>query len=168
MKLRCTLCRGSFTWVVKDGYPDFCPLCGERIGIEDRGDNGVVMPFIRSAKMTANDKVYRDIEKGSEARVGYAAEVAGATREDMAALKITDMRDNMRAGDIAAKEADGAMERLQKMTPMQVGFQANGQGYSDGIAQGAVALPNGQVITGIEPNAGARAARRVARKMQGW
>lgn len=167
MKLRCPFCRGAFPWEAALPFPKVCPLCAEEIGIPDRGDNGVVMPFIRSAKMKATDKTYRDIEAGSEVRVARAAELTGSTKEDMASLKITDMADNMRAGDIAAKEADAAMKRLQSSSPMQIGFQNNGAEFSNGIAQGAVAL-NGKVTTGIEPNAGARAAMRVQRKMQGF
>jgi len=67
----------------------------------------------------------------------------------MASLRITDMNDNMRAGDIAAKEADAAMARLKSTTPAPIGFQPNGAEFSAGIAQGAVAL-NGRVTTGIE------------------
>jgi hypothetical protein len=169
VKLRCPYCRVAFPWDPKLPFPDKCPLpdCGEVIGIPDRGDNGVVMPFIRSAKMKANDKVYRDIEQGSEVRAGIAAEMTGASKEDMAALKISDMADNMRAGDMAAKEADAALQRLQSSSPMQIGFQTNGAEFSSGISTGAVAV-NGKITTGIEPNAGARAAQRVQRKMQGW
>jgi hypothetical protein len=125
------------------------------------------MPALRSAKTKAVDKTYRDIEAGSEVRVERAAELTGGTKEDMAALKITNMADNMRAGDIAAKEADAAMRRLQSSTPMEIGFQANGAEFSSGISQGAVAV-NGKITTGIEPNAGARAAQRVQRRMQNW
>jgi hypothetical protein len=170
MKLRCPYCRKAFPWDAALPFPNSCPLpdCGEEIGIPDRGDNGVVMPFIRSAKMAATDNVYRGIEAGSEVRVDRAAELTGATKEEMSGLKITNMNDSMRAGDIAAKEsADAAMARLQASTKTPVGFIGNGSEYSSGISQGAVNV-NGKITTGIEPNAGARAASRVQRKMQGW
>jgi hypothetical protein len=170
MKLRCTFCRGAFPWDASLAWPKACPLCGEDIGIPDRGDGGVVMPFIRSARMTATDKTYRDIESGSEERVARAAELTGSTKEDMASLKITNIHDNMKHGDIASMEtsqADAALARLQASSPTPIGFQPNGAEFSQGIAQGAVAV-NGKITTGIEPNAGARAAQRVARKIQGW
>lgn len=166
MKLRCTHCRGAFPWDASLAWPKACPLCAEDISVVDRGDNGVVMPFIRGPRMAAIDKTYRDIEAGSEQRVERAAELTGATKEEMSSLKITNLNDNQRAGDIAAIEAKQAMDRLQKMSPTPIGFQTNGAEFSAGIAQGAVAV-NGRVTTGIEPNAGARAAARVARKMQG-
>ena len=170
MKLRCTYCRGAFPWDSALPWPKACPLCAEDISIPDRGDGGVVMPFIRSAKMAATDKTYRDMEAGSETRVERAAEVTGSTKEDMASLRITNMHDNMRQGDIASMEvsqADAALARLQAASPMKIGFQENGAEYSSGISTGAVAV-NGNITTGIEPNAGARAAMRVQRKMQGY
>lgn len=172
MKLRCPYCRVAFSWDSALPWPKMCPVkdCGEEIGIPDRGDNGVVMPFIRSARMAATDKTYRDIEAGSEVRVDKAAELTGSTKEEMSALKITNINDNMKHGDIASmemKQADAAMERLKASSPMQIGFQPNGAEYGVGISQGAVAV-NGKITTGIEPNAGARAAARVARKMQGY
>lgn len=166
MKLRCPFCRQAFPWEAALPFPRVCPLCVEEIGIPDRGEV-IQMPSLRSAKTKAVDKTYRDIEAGSEVRVERAAEVTGTAKEDMAALRITDMADNMRAGDIAAKEADAAMKRLQSSTPMNIGFQANGAEFSNGISTGAVAL-NGKITTGIEPNAGARAAQRVQRRMQQW
>ncbi|MFZ3214915.1 MAG: hypothetical protein WA192_02540 [Candidatus Acidiferrales bacterium] len=166
MKLRCPFCRQAFPWEAALPFPRVCPLCTEEIGIPDRGEV-IQMPSLRSAKTKAVDKTYRDIEAGSEVRVERAAEVTGTAKEDMAALRITDMADNMRAGDIAAKEADAAMKRLQSSTPMNIGFQANGAEFSNGISTGAVAL-NGKITTGIEPNAGARAAQRVQRRMQQW
>ena len=169
MKLRCPYCRTAFPWDAKLPWPDRCPLpdCKEDISIPDRGDNGVVMPFIRSPKMKANDDVYRGIEAGSEQRVERAAELTGATKDEMSSLKITNMNDNMRAGDIAAQDASEAMKRLQASSPTPIGFQPNGAEFSAGISQGAVNV-NGRVSTGIEPNAGARAAARVARRMQGF
>jgi hypothetical protein len=170
MKLRCTHCRGAFPWEASLAWPKACPLCAEDIGIPDRGDNGVVMPFIRSARMAATDKTFRDIEAGAETRVERAAELTGATKDEMSSLKITNIHDNMKQGDIASMEvaqADAALQRLQASSPMKIGFQPNGAEFSAGIAQGAVAV-NGQITTGIEPNAGARAAQRVARKMHGY
>jgi hypothetical protein len=170
MKLRCTYCRGAFPWEAALPWPQVCPLCKEDISMPDRGDDGVVMPFIRSAKMAATDKTYRDIEAGSEIRVEKAAELTGASKEDMAGLKITNIHDNMKHGDIASMEtsqADAALARLQASTKTPVGFQPNGAEFSSGISTGAVAV-NGKIVTGIEPNAGARAAQRVARKMQNW
>lgn len=170
MKLRCPFCRDAFPWESDLPWPKACPLCAEAIGIPDRGDNGVVMPFIRSPRMKQTDKIYRDMEVGSEVRAEKAAELTGSSVADMSALKITNMNDGMRAGDVASMEAraaDEAMKRLQAASPAPVGFTPNGSGYSDGVSSGAINV-NGRITTGIEPNAGARAAMRVAKKMQGF
>lgn len=168
MKLRCPYCRRAFQWDAALPWPDNCPFreCDAEIGIPDRGEV-IQMPSLRSARMAANDKVYRDIEKGSETRAQIAAETVGMPVADMAALKITDLKDNQRAGDVAAVESEAAMNRLKAMSPnTPVGFAANGAELGAGIAQGAINV-NGQVITGIEPNAGARTIQRMQKKMAG-
>jgi len=159
--LKCRLCDGKFGWEPQSGFPRFCPLCGQSMG-EER-DGGIGVPAILSAKTRATDKVYRDIERGSEKRVELAAQTVGAEASDMAALKITDLRDNMREGDIAANEAEKAEARLRASTRAPLGY-TDGAGYSDGIASGAVSI-NGRVVTGIEPHAGARAVQTVQRMM---
>lgn len=163
--LRCPHCRGKFPWNPLKGMPDKCELCGERVGHDPDADD-VVMPFIRTAKTSRTDQLYRDMERGSEVRMEKAAELTGTDPSDMAALKISDMRDNMRAGDIAAKEAEAAMARMQSTTRAPIGFAENGAEYGGGIASGAVAV-NGRITTGIEPRAGSRAVGRVQRIMQG-
>lgn len=166
MKLRCSYCRGTFPWESSKPYPKHCPLCDEDIGIEDRG--GVIqMPSLRSARMESVDKVYRDMEKGSEVRAQAAAELSGASKEEMAALKITNLKDNQRAGDIAAVESDAAMQRLKQAAPnTPIGFAQGGSAFADGIASGAVNI-NGKIYSGIEPAAGARTIQRVQKKMAG-
>src|ERR1700675_4882193 len=95
--LRCPECRGKFPWFPAKGMPRFCALCGAEVG-HDRADDDVVMPFIKSAKTKSVDSVYRDMEAGSENRARLAAEHAGVPVSEMSSLKITDMRDNMKAG----------------------------------------------------------------------
>src|ERR1700722_9755171 len=128
MKLRCTHCRKAFSWDPQLPWPDNCPFldCQEDISMPDRGE-GVVMPFIRSAKTSNNDKLYRDME--------------GASVADMSSLKITDMNDQMRAGDMAAKaEADAAMARLKATTKAPIGFAENGAEFSAGLSSGAISV----------------------------
>lgn len=164
--LRCPHCRKKFPWDPMTEKPNKCKLCGEPVGGNIDND-GVVMPFIRSAKTTATDKIYRDMERGSEVRAERAAELTGSSVSDMAALKITNMNDGMRAGDVAIhREADAAMARIQATTKAPVGFAQNGSEYASGVSTGAISI-NGQIVTGIEPNAGAKVAQRVQRIMQG-
>lgn len=161
--IKCRLCNGKFKWNPLDGYPTHCAHCNAYIGI-DVPDDVIVMPAFLGAKTKATDKLYRDMEAGSQFRAEKAAEMTGSSVSDMASLKITDMKDNMRAGDMAAVEANAAMDRLKASTRAPVGFADNGASYSDGVSSGAVSI-NGKVITGIEPRAGARAVERVQRIM---
>lgn len=145
--IKCNACSHRLPWKPTDKTPSECPKCGASFG-EERDDSDVVMPFIRSAKTTNNDKLYRDMEKGSEVRAELGAQAAGCSVSDMSAMKMTDMRDNQREGDIAAKMVPTADDGKF--------FQPNGAEYAAGTANGVVTL-NGQVTTGIQPRAGIRA-----------
>ncbi len=156
IRLRCPKCRQAFPWESGKELPDECQLCHEYIGPDpDRDVTVITAPFIRSQKMKAVDDVYRQTEAGSETRMKIAAELTGAPVSEMTSLKITDMKDNQREGDIAAKEA-----------PVQLGqfFQPNGAQYMAGNAQGAVTV-NGKITTGIAPRAGASAVTNLRRAM---
>ena len=152
--LKCSECKGKFRW---DGeWPDHCPLCGVNMALPD--DNVISMPALRSAVTSANDKLYRDMEKGSEHRAYMAAEVAGVPVSEMSHLKITNMRDDTRPGEIAAmpvqNDVTRHMESMQQRG-MPTGWQGNGAGLSSEIMSGAVNV-NGQLVSGVVPSAGAR------------
>lgn len=148
-RLRCPVCRGAFTFDPKtEHWPDFCRLkeCGARIGMNDRADDDIVMPSIRTARSVASDKVYRDMERGSEVRAQMAAEMAGTSVEDMSGLKITNLNSTRNAGDVAAVPVTVANNEVMAFMDRNKvgGFQGAGVEYS------------GAVQVGPEPNAGAR------------
>jgi len=143
LTIRCPDCRKTFPWdfEVAGGWPEQCPnrTCKSRIG-GDRDDDDIVMPFIStSGKTKATDKVYRDIEHGSEVRAQAAAEMTGATAAEMSALKITDLKPTTRHGDIAAPPLPAHLQKLGSF------------GGSNGSEHGAA------VQQGPFPNAGAHA-----------
>lgn len=144
-KLKCPSCRGSFAWNPKEGMPDLCELCGERVG-HDTDDDIVFCPAIRTnAKTRSVDEVYRQMEAGSVTRAQIAAEMTGASVSEMSGLKITNMKDNQRAGDIAASLPSNPVSELMASKPQQFGFQGgSGLGFS------------GPVSSGPEPSKGAR------------
>ncbi len=141
--VRCPACRKKFAWKSGTDLPDECPLCDAKVG-SDRPDDEIVMPSLRSARTSVADRVYRDMEKGSEHRMHLAAEVGGGTATDYSSLKITDMNDNLRAGDIAAKEVSNPVTQFMAQTGIGGFTGGQGVGYS------------GAVQTGPSPNAGAR------------
>lgn len=153
IRLRCPKCRQAFPWESGKSLPDHCQLCQEFIGPDpDRDVTIITAPFIRSAKTDRTDKVYRDMEAGSETRARIAAEMTGAPVSEMSSLKITDMNSNQREGDIAAKLTPGVGEGQF--------FQPNGSEFMAGNASGAVTV-NGQVTQGIAPRAGAAAVSKL-------
>lgn len=143
----CNACRYRLPWKPTDKTPTECPKCWASFG-EERSDDDVVMPFIRSPKTGRTDKVYRDMERGSEVRAELAAQQLGVPTSEMSGLKMTNMNDGQREGDIAAKLVPDKNEGQF--------FQQNGAEYMAGNAQGAVTV-NGQTQMGVAPRAGANA-----------
>lgn len=146
--LRCTLCREKFPWDIGAGYPLECPRCHQHIG-HDREDDDIVMPSIARAREVtkATDKVYRDIETASIQRAEAAASMLGVPTSDMADLKITDLKPTIHPGAVAAPPLqNNAVHTFMQQNPGAGGFRGvDGAQYSP------------QVMTGPEPNAGARA-----------
>lgn len=164
--IRCPVCREKFPWIPTDGFPEECPNtgCKSRIA-HDRADDDIVLPFIRSsAKTKAVDGMYRQMEEGSEFRAQAAAAELGVPASEMSSLKITNMQDNLRPGDMAAKEvtaANNTVVRHMEATGVG-GFQQNGAGFASGTSTGAINV-NGKIVQGIEPRAGARTMSRIQR-----
>ncbi len=143
--IKCPSCKQRIKWLVDDP-PDDCPACEYRL-CSDRADDDVVMPNILSFSTRCQDGVYKAIEKASEERVYQAAEMAGCDASDMAGLKITNMRDNVRQGEIAAmpvvNDITRHMDNLRAVNPnAQVGYGADssaGMEYAAGVASGRIA-----------------------------
>jgi hypothetical protein len=140
--LKCPDCRGKFPWQPSKPHPKECPLCGAYIGI-DRADDDVVMPAFLSAKTKRVDQVYTSMVRGSELRAEKMADDYGESKADTG-MVMTNMRDNMRAGDIAAPPVNNTITQFMEQAKVG-GFQG-----SDGIGYSS------QVATGFAPNQGAR------------
>ena len=158
VRLQCPQCTHKFYSVTM--FPDCCPSCG--YVYEPPDDNVISMPAIRSAVARSVDGVYRDMDRSSEVRAEQAAAMAGVPVSDMSGLKITNLRDNTREGEIAAMPV--ANDVTRQMDFMQsrggtVGF-AGGSEFKAGIATGDVNV-NGQIMQGIAPRAGMNTLRRL-------
>jgi hypothetical protein len=133
VNIRCPFCKTKFPWAAKtDPYPKFCPECGEKVG-HDRANNDVVVPNILAFSTRCQDGVYKAMEKASEQRVYEAAEMAGCDASEMSGLKITNMRDNMREGDIAAIPVNNEVTRQMEAINARGGGFGFGGGADAGI-----------------------------------
>lgn len=130
------------------GWPDYCPndKCGVYMGV-DRADDDVVMPAFLSPRTKANDKVFRDMADGSEVRMKIAAEQVGAPVSEMSAMKITNMHDNQREGDIAAIEVRNLVTEVMAQAPGLTGFQANGSQFAAASRSGPFPNAGAKVVT---------------------
>lgn len=115
-KLRCPDCGAKWTSAVSDALPNFCPQCASDLRVPDPS----FVPSkvnIATSEGKAGDWAYRKLEADSEARAeaalpaieqqlreaGIPADQAQTMATKQAAeLKVTNMRDNMREGDVAA------------------------------------------------------------------
>ena len=142
--LKCPDCRKKFPWDKETRFPRFCPLCKSDLG-DDRADDDIPMPMILHSKSKTFDKVYRDMEKGSEFRAQAAAELAGCSASEMSNLKITNMKDNVREGESSDVAINNPVTQFMAANPNSAGFRgADGLGYSTGTQAGPF------------PNAGAK------------
>jgi len=162
--VKCPGCKQRIKWLVDDP-PDDCPACGHRL-VSDRADDDVVVPNILAFSTRCQDGVYKAMEKASEQRMYQAAEMAGCDVSDMKDLKITNMRDNMKQGEIAAMPVVNDVTR--QMDAIRAANQNAQMGY--GGADAGIGF-SASVPTGPYPSAGARtqqAFRRVhAERMSG-
>jgi hypothetical protein len=135
---KCPECGGKFPWEPTKGYPKACPLCGFDTSI-DEDATAIVLPAFLSAASKANDKLYRDMEKGSEFRAQAAAEMAGVPVSEMSGLKITNLNDR-RDAEIAAKDTEARMAAARLGLPsIEAPFQQNGASFSGAVQTGAFA-----------------------------
>lgn len=123
--------------------PDFCPKCGAPSS--DSVTEPLPLPSILSVKTRAVDGHYRAMEEGSQHRANMAMEM-GLSTEEANQLKITNLRDNVREGEISAMPVNNPVSQMMAAAPPgTVGYQpgVNGVQYS------------GAVQSGPYPNAGA-------------
>lgn len=120
---QCPDCSGTFRFLhhpADEPPPNFCPLCGSNMTIEP-----VFVPLAphigRTIGKTA-DNVYRQMEVASAANMEAAAELGGGDTSDYSALKVTDMADYLRPGDVAAKMPANPVSQHMANTG-QGGFQ---------------------------------------------
>ena len=115
----------------RDERPKFCPVCGNKIGSVAK-PRPARIALGGSAIARSVDQTYRAIEASSAER----AALAGSN-----ALKITDMKDHLREGDVAVKMPVNSVTNFMdfaKDRGVQYGW---GGGMSSGVAFNGPANP---------------------------
>ena len=167
-KLRCPDCGAKWTSAVADALPNFCPQCASDLRVPDP-DFVPTRVNIATNTGKAGDWAYRKLEADSEARAeaalpaieqqlrdaGIPAEQAATMAAKQASeIKVTNMRDNMREGDVAAIPQASDIYRNQVQT---LGGDPNGSFVGGmGVAGAAPAPMNesgGKVIQAIQGGA---------------
>ena len=114
----------------EDGPPGFCPHCGAKVG------NVIPLPAKMSiggkAITKAVDRMYRSVEASSAER----AELAGNP-----GLKITDMNDRLREGDVAAKMPRNSVTNFMEFAGERGVKYGWGGGMSTGVAFNGTPTP---------------------------
>ncbi len=114
--------------------PEYCSRCGAYVGPDNTPIPGLFsIPTVKAKSM---DSTYRLLESSSEERAKAAAAELDVPVSEMSHLKVTDMNDNMREGDVAAKitpvknDVTIRMDQM-KQAGLPVGFtQVNGTGQN--------------------------------------
>ena len=142
LNLQCPDCQGTFKWLrhpSDEPLPNFCPRCGSNLAAEP-----VFVPeaahIAKSIGKTA-DGVYRQMEESSRQHTFLAAEMTGEHASEFSGMKITDMPDYLRPGDIAAKMPTQPYPVADAIAAGRGGFNMmagnTGAEYAANVAQGA-------------------------------
>ena len=128
--------------------PKFCPLCGADVSGEKkrkkRLKRAITAPAIGgSAIARSADGLFRQMESAADVRQEQAAAMLGVDKSTLNSMKMTDMKDNMRAGDFshvpsAATKLTGSTVRIDGVSVGEMKFQDRTQGaeYAQSVGQG--------------------------------
>jgi hypothetical protein len=153
---KCPDCNGVFRYLHHPNDappPDACELCHASMV----GEGPVFVPQaprIGTQLGKGQDQVYRQMERSSEARMEMMAQHGGGSASDYSHTKITDLHDNQREGDVAAKYSPppnyvSEFMKLNQGTSLPVGGGYAPLAGGTGIEYAAAAH------TGAFPHAGA-------------
>lgn len=127
--LKCPVCEGTFDYMQHPStdapYPKFCPLCGiDPSSDEDGFAKEITAPHIAKSIGKAGDATYRGMEVAAEERIQEAARLTGQPESDFKDMKITNLKDNLRAGDTAdIAPPPNEVSTMIRENPNVFGFQ---------------------------------------------
>ena len=137
----CPSCGGRFRFfhaTSDEPPPNYCPMCGAFVGDDAEPIFVPAAPHIERSIRSTADNVYRGMEAASVANAEAAAEITGDSVEDHSALKISNLGDYLRTGDVAAKMPETAVSKA--MASNAGGFKPlnnmTGKDYAAATGQG--------------------------------
>jgi uncharacterized Zn finger protein (UPF0148 family) len=145
MTLKCPSCGQKFKLEISE-KPRFCPLCDYDTQSVDSADAERLSrmlaaqqpPAYRGQIQKTVDNLYSGMERASTARAEAAAEMAGVDVSEMSALKITNMQDQLRAGDTAHVPVVNDVTRAMAAAGGITGFNRNPEinNFRRGVSSG--------------------------------
>lgn len=136
-KYQCPDCQGVFRFLHHPNTeppPKFCPLCGADVSGEKKqrkprlkkADHASlpddVRPSVRRTATKSVDGLYRQMESASENRMQDAAELLGVDARSLSAMKMTNMKDNLREGDMSMSTTPSAAAQIMGSTTTDAGL----------------------------------------------
>ncbi len=104
---RCPECEGVFEFLhhpSDEPPPSHCPLCGKDVSKKKKTRLASQInkpPSIKTVVSKSADSVYRSLETSAETRRQEAAALLGVDPSKLNGMKTTNMKDNMRIGDMS-------------------------------------------------------------------
>jgi hypothetical protein len=136
--------------------PSFCPLCGAdvsgkkktRMKSRTRFDSPAKsLPIPKGAAKNV-DGIYRGMEAATDQRMLDAAEVLGVDPKSLSGMKMTNMKDNLREGDLSQSTTVSSATQITGNAPIAaaanggavsgLGFNPNASEYAKTTGTGAV------------------------------
>jgi hypothetical protein len=124
--------------VEADPLPRFCGICGHDSEADGEPGEAVTAPHIARPIRKTVDDMHRQMEAGAEFRANIAREHHGMDAEDVANMKMTDMKDHLYPGDTSEVEVRNPVTEAMTIMPQQiVGMNTTaGMGFSTTVSQG--------------------------------
>lgn len=159
--LRCNSCGNKFKWRQKE-WPKFCPECGSSTALPER--DTVVAPLIANPKHKSADMTYRQLEESSAIRAQEAADMAGVPVAEMSDLKVTNLKDNVKPGEVAAITTLTPTQQAMKEAAEKASASVmTAMGYAQSAHQGSVPYAGASALGHLRTHHGTEGAAVIAR-----
>lgn len=167
--------------------PSHCPLCGAQVSGQKKERKkrlkkadwvrlpGVKPPpYHKAVGRKSVDKLYRQMENAAETRMEDAAEMLGVDKRTLSDMKMTNMKDNLREGDLSfassaapsdATKLTGGAVNVEGVQVGQMAFQDrnNAAEYAKTVGQGPHPFAGNKMREMVTSNHNSRAHSVVSR-----